>query len=279
VALNRSKSAISLDISHLERRFGLRLCERGRAGFALTPQGEAVYQAVTTLIEDIDRFSAQIAAATGQLYGRATLAVIDNIGSIAAPAMIHGIRHFRGAHPGVQLSLRSGSAREVERAILDRTAQVGVSILPRPAPELEARPLFVERQSLYCARSHPLFDVADADLTPVRIAEHPMISLDTGEAADEAPGRGPLQGARADNLDCLILVILAGVDLGYLPPHYARRWVESGDLRAIRPDLYSRSNTFHLIALKQARLAPLSRALLESVEAAFAAWPVEGEDA
>jgi DNA-binding transcriptional LysR family regulator len=165
----------------------------------------------------------------------------------------------------------------VERAILDRSAQVGVSILPRPAPELEARALFVEGQRLYCARSHPLFAVDDAELGPARIADYPMISLQTGEPGAEGAPRGPSRGAQADNLDCLILVILAGVDLGYLPPHYARRWVEAGELRAIRPDLYGRRNTFHLVSLKAAKLSPVSRALLETFETAFDAWPVDGE--
>jgi DNA-binding transcriptional LysR family regulator len=278
VALGRSKSAISIDIGALERRFGMRLCERGRSGFALTAEGEAIYRAVNTLFEDLDRFSAEVSEASSRLFGRATLAVIDNIGSIAAEAMIAGIRQFRTRHPGVRLSLRSGSASEVERAVLDRTAQVGVSILPRPAPELEARPLFVESQRLYCARSHPLFDVDDGELVPDRIAHYPMISLQTaGGAAVETPGRGSAPGAEADNLDCLILVILAGMDLGYLPPHYARHWVEAGELRALRPDLYSRRNTFHLISLKQAKLAPLTRALLETFEAAFTASPVDGD--
>jgi DNA-binding transcriptional LysR family regulator len=106
-----------------------------------------------------------------------------------------------------------------------------------------------------------------------------MISLPAGDRAEETAGRGAMRGAQADNLDCLILVILAGVDLGYLPPHYAGRWVEAGDLREIRPDLYSRRNTFHLISLKTATLAPVSRALLEAFEAAFAASPVVDEAA
>jgi DNA-binding transcriptional LysR family regulator len=275
VALNKSKSAISVDISSLERRFGMRLCERGRGGFALTPEGEAVYHAINALLEDLDRFSAQIAATASQLFGRVTLAVIDNIGSIAAEPMIAAIRDYRTRHPQVELSIQSGSAGEVERAVLDRTANVGISILPRLLPELETASLFVEGQRLYCSRSHPLFSVDDALLTPSQIAEYPIISLPLGESAAHPVGQGR-RGAEANNLDCLILIILAGVDLGFLPPHYAQRWIEAGDLRAIRPDLYHRQSTFHLLSLKQARLAPISRALFDVLLQAFAAHPVQG---
>jgi len=278
VALNKSKSSISVDISNLERRFGMRLCERGRSGFALTPEGDAVYHAVTTLFADMDKFSAQVAAASSQLFGRVTLAVIDNIGSIAADPMVAAIRDYRLKHPRVQLSIQSGSASEVERAVLDRTAHIGISVLPRLVPELDTRPLFEERLVLYCGRSHPLFSVGDDQLTPERLAEHSVISLQTRDLPGRPSSGQFLRGPEADNLDCLILIILAGVDLGFLPPHYARRWVEPGELRAIRPDQYGAQSMFYLISLKQTRLSPGGRELLDTLSQAFAAHPVDGLD-
>lgn len=277
VALNKSRSAISVDISSLERRFGVRLCERGRSGFALTAEGEAVYEAVTGLLDDLERFSARIAATARQLSGRVTLAVIDNIGSIAAEPMIAAIRAFRTRHPGVQLSIQSGSASEVERAVLDRTANVGISVLPRLLPELETRSLFLEDQLLYCGRAHPLFGLAEAELTPDRVSAHPIVSLPPRDPAAHPALSGLVRGAQADNLDCLILVILAGVDLGFLPPHYARRWVEAGELRAIRPDRYHLQSAFHLMSLRLAQLAPGGRALIETLAQAFAAHPVQDQ--
>ncbi|MBV9509809.1 MAG: LysR family transcriptional regulator [Caulobacteraceae bacterium] len=274
VALNKSKSAISVDISSLEQRIGIRLCERGRAGFALTPEGETVYGAVCGLFEDLDRFSAQIAATSAELTGKVTLAVIDNLGSIAAEPMIAAIRAFRQRHPMVRLSIQSGSASEVERAVLDRTAQVGVSVLPRPAPELDVRPLFPEEQLLYCGPAHALFALDDAALTPEAIASHPIVSLPMRDPAANPFLTGLMRGAQADNLDCLILVILAGVDLGFLPPHYARRWVEAGELKALRPDLYRLTNTFHLMSLRQAKQAPAARELIAALAQGFAEHPV-----
>ncbi|WP_374572014.1 LysR family transcriptional regulator [Phenylobacterium sp.] len=271
VALNKSKSAISVDMSSLEQRLGVRLCERGRAGFALTAQGELVHRAARTLFESLDAFSAEVAGAATQLTGRVNLAVIDNLGSIAAEPMISAIRQFRQKHPLMQISIQSGSASEVERAVLDRTAQVGISVLARPVPELDAAELFVEDQLLYCGRAHPLFAVPDEELTPQRVAEYPVVSFTHGLAAGAPPG-----GAQADNLDCLILVILAGVDLGFVPPHYARRWVESGDLRALRPDLYLRQSTFYLMSLKSVKPAPSTRELVGALSEAFKVYPVGG---
>jgi DNA-binding transcriptional LysR family regulator len=272
VALNKSKSAISVDISSLEQRLGMRLCERGRAGFALTNEGEVVHRAAQALFEGLDRFSAEVATTASQLSGRVNLAVIDNIGSIAAEPMIAAIRAYRERHPGVHLSIQSGSAMEVERAVLDRTAQVGLSVLPRLLPELEANALFVEDQLLYCGRSHPLFHAPDNALTPDQIAGRPVVSF----AFNGAQIGGAIRGPQADNLDCLILVILAGVDMGFVPPHYARRWVEAGDLRVIRPDLYRRQSTFYLMSLKSPNPAPVTRELSQALAEAFGAHPVDG---
>ena len=41
--LNRDASTISRQLGQLEERIGLRLCERGRGGFALTGAGEQIY--------------------------------------------------------------------------------------------------------------------------------------------------------------------------------------------------------------------------------------------
>jgi LysR family transcriptional regulator, transcriptional activator for bauABCD operon len=39
VTLGKSKSAISADVSALESRLGVTLCQRGRGGFSLTSEG------------------------------------------------------------------------------------------------------------------------------------------------------------------------------------------------------------------------------------------------
>ena len=47
--LNVAESTISQHMTDLEKRLGMRLCERGRAGFRLTADGEQVYKATIDL--------------------------------------------------------------------------------------------------------------------------------------------------------------------------------------------------------------------------------------
>ncbi len=52
--LGLSRSAISLHMGDLEKRLGMRLCQRGRAGFALTDEGREVYRATQTLLAALE---------------------------------------------------------------------------------------------------------------------------------------------------------------------------------------------------------------------------------
>ncbi len=58
--LNVAESTISQHMADLEKRLSLRLCERGRSGFRLTPAGEDVYRAATELMMGLDSFRSQV---------------------------------------------------------------------------------------------------------------------------------------------------------------------------------------------------------------------------
>ena len=69
VALNVSQSTISRQIGDLERRLGMRLCQRGRAGFHLTDKGRIVYEACQHLSTALESFRTTVGALRGELVG------------------------------------------------------------------------------------------------------------------------------------------------------------------------------------------------------------------
>ena len=78
VALNVSQSTISRKIGDLERGLGMRLCQRGRAGFHLTDKGRVVYEACEHLSTALESFRTTVGALHGELVGELSIAVIDN---------------------------------------------------------------------------------------------------------------------------------------------------------------------------------------------------------
>lgn len=69
VEIGLTKSAISKHVSDLEIRLGVRLCERGRGGFALTEEGKVVYEAISQLLVSLEEFRSRINAFHSELIG------------------------------------------------------------------------------------------------------------------------------------------------------------------------------------------------------------------
>src|SRR5471030_2914466 len=55
--LNIGISTVSRHVKDLEERLKLRLCSRGRAGFALTAEGERIYEETQRLLASADIFA------------------------------------------------------------------------------------------------------------------------------------------------------------------------------------------------------------------------------
>ncbi len=85
VELNISRPAISLAISELESLLNMRLCNRGRAGFALTEQGEEAYDATLQLLGGLENFRARINAINTELKGELNIGITDNM--VTVPQM------------------------------------------------------------------------------------------------------------------------------------------------------------------------------------------------
>ncbi len=246
VELNKSRSAISVDITALEDRLGFRLCNRGPSGFALTSEGQIVVEAANEMFAGLARFQARVSAAAEDIRGAATLMVLENVGSVASDAMTRAIRQFRRTYPMVKLTITAGTAVEVERAVLKGRADAGVSSLPHPIPELLATPLFAEEALLYCGERHPLFPRAhEASLE--EIAACSILDANFKDPFLQRLFEQSARMVRSNALDCGILVLLAGADIGFLPTHYARNWVERDQIRALQPELLHWRSDFHLI--------------------------------
>jgi DNA-binding transcriptional LysR family regulator len=122
---------------------------------------------------------------------------------------------------------------------------------------------------LYCGRGNALFDVADPapDMVRAQRLVQPSVA-DEPAFAESLLAFAP--GARADTLDARVLLILSGAFVGFLPPHYARAWVDRGELRELLPRLFRSENTFFMVtrggAAPGAAAAALRATILEAFE-------------
>lgn len=264
--LGTSKSAISKQLSDLETRLGVRLCHRGRSGFALTSEGEVVYEASKGLFVAFEDFRSKINSFQNTISGDLHLGLIDTIVTSRRSLLQQILKSFTSMHPSVNLKIISGSAVEIDRLVQDRRLHVGVTLERPGQKDIEAYPLFDEDNNLYCGKDHPLFGEADGDLKPEILKAHKFVQHGYAHADLEAMQQFQFSEPSVSNsTEGVLFLIRTGNYLGYLPTHFARQWVESGEIRALIPTVANKKTGVCVIVNQQTASDPMIRSFLELV--------------
>lgn len=238
-ALGISRSAISLHMSDLEKRLGMRLCQRGRAGFALTDEGREVLRASQTLLAAIEGFRSEVNQLHRQLRGELNIGIINNMVTQPHMRITLALKALRAQGPGVRINIGMSTPGDIERGVLDGQLHVGVIPQITPLAGLEYLPLYEERSLLYCSREHPLFARPDTGISPEELAATDAVApADRLPLAVQERVQTMSASATASDREGIAFLILTGSFIGFLPDHYAARWVEQGQLRALLPDRY-----------------------------------------
>ncbi|MDH4611697.1 LysR family transcriptional regulator [Pseudomonas sp. BN102] len=234
--LGIGRSAISQQMSDLEQRLGLRLCQRGRAGFALTEEGREVYQSSMQLLAALESFRTEVNGLHQHLRGELNIGLTDNLVTLPHMRITHALSRLKERGPDVVINIRMTPPSEVEQGVLDGRVHVGVVPHTVALSGLEYQPLYSERSLLYCAVGHPLFYADDTQLSDERLNQQDAIAPTFRLPADIQAQYQVLNcSASASDREGMAFLILTGRYIGYLPDHYASFWVQQGRLRALKP--------------------------------------------
>ena len=160
--LNIGTSTVSRHVKDLETRLGLTLCRRGRTGFALTPEGQKVYEQTLGLLAAVDTFRGGIDEIHGRMGGELEVALFDKTASNPQARIGEAMARFAERAPSVSLNVHVASLNAIERGVIDGRFHVGVVPAHRASQSLAYADLFGETMQLYAGRGHPLFE-ADTD--------------------------------------------------------------------------------------------------------------------
>ena len=234
--LGIGRSAISLHMSDLEQRLGLRLCQRGRAGFALTDEGREVYQSAQQLLGAMETFRSEVNGLHRNLRGELNIGLTDNLVTLPYMRITNALAQLKAQGPDVHINIRMVPPSEVEQGVLGGGLHVGVVPQAGGLSGLEYLHLYHERSLLYCAVGHPLFYVDDAQLDDARLNSQEAIAP-TFRLPTEVQARYQALNctASASDREGMAFLILTGRFIGYLPDHYAATWLQEGRLRALKP--------------------------------------------
>ena len=232
--LGISRSAISLHMTDLENRLGLRLCQRGRAGFALTEQGQEVLGYFEELSTSIERFRSKINQIHNQLKGELHLGLINNLVTMHHDLITESLAQLTEENPDVCLNLSMSTLSDIECKVLDQRLHLGAVPLVTPLAGLDYTPLYAEDSSLYCAQQHPLATQQDINLND--LGRWPAVRPNYAMPDSAIRLHQHLNcTATATDREGIAFLILSGKFLGFLPDHYAKKWLDDGLIKPILP--------------------------------------------
>lgn len=185
-ALHTSQPGISRQIRELEDELGIEIFVRaGKRLTGLTPGGEKVLPWVERTLLDLENLHRATDDFKLGDHGLLAVAATHSQARYALPAAVH---EFRNHHPHVQLQLHQGSPDQIAHMLRTGQAEIGIaSHVLADDPDLVALPCYRWTHSVVVPPGHALLDGA---LTLERLAEHPVITYDTG-----LTGRGSIDDA------------------------------------------------------------------------------------
>lgn len=234
--LGITRSAISLHMGDLEQRLGMRLCQRGRAGFSLTDEGREILRLSETMMTSVEFFRQQVNQMHEQIRGEFKLGIINNLVTQPMMRITEALQELRTRGPEIRINLSMCTPAEIERGLMDGRLHAGALPMITPLSTLNYYPLYEEKSSLYCSHAHPFFDTAQS-VDNSRLSTADAVAPGYRMTAETIGLHQRLNcNATATDREGIAFLILTGKFVGFLPDHYANGWLEKNMMRAINPD-------------------------------------------
>ena len=231
-------AAASKRLSDLETRFGVPLFERRARGVEPTEAGRALVRHIRGLQASLHALESEVVEFSRGIKGH--LRIAANAGAISE-CLPPDLAAFSQAHPQIRISLEDQTSAEVQAAVAEGRADVGIFVPP----------LLDNRLSTWRYRSGSLAAMVPAGhalaaLERVRfdaLLDHDIVGLHAGAAAHElmraeAEGRGRTLKARLQvrGFDAIAQLVEAGLGVAVLPAAVAQRLAQVFRVRVLALD-------------------------------------------
>jgi DNA-binding transcriptional LysR family regulator len=250
--LGLSPATISNHITNLETRFGVRLCERGRKGFSLTPEGERIHEAAVSVLRSIENFTGIVGSVRGELGGTVHFGTVDAMHTNVQAPIDRAVSRFSSLAPKVVLHIEIASPQDLLQRLVDGRYSLILTPTAERHPSVESHALYREEQRLYCGRSHALF-ARSAEISVAEVREHPFVGRTYAKTLGGEHEVNFALRALTSHMEAIAILIKSGRYLGYLPAHFAQPFVERGEMKSLRDADLAYFDTFYLMHRKDER--------------------------
>lgn len=148
-----TQSAVSQQVSSLERQLKTLLIERSKKRFRLTHEGKMLYESGKQIVQGFDGLVGRLQEARNAVAGSVRAATIYSLGLYNLPPYL---KKFLRAYPQVSVQIEYQRASQVYEDVLGNAVDVGMVAYPWKEPRLEIIPLAEETLVLACPPGHEL---------------------------------------------------------------------------------------------------------------------------
>lgn len=148
-----TQSAVSQQISALEKQFNSVLIERSKKKFRLTREGDVLYEYSKQIIQTYDSLLSRLQEIKDIISGTIRVATIYSIGLHDLPPYM---KKFLKAYPTVKVHVEYRRANQVYEDVLGNVVDIGLVAYPNKDSRLEVAPLRKDKLVLVCHPKHPL---------------------------------------------------------------------------------------------------------------------------
>lgn len=208
-------SAVSQQLSALEREAGVPLLERTGRRVTLTPAAKALVRHAEVVLAALERTESALAAARTGLSGELRIGAFPTAIRMLTPTLIT----LGEQHAGLDLMVTEIDPADVPGALLDRRLDVGLiqdyDVVPLAVdPGLDSVPLLDEAVHLASARPGALRDFRDADwilATPGTLCHTATLRI------CQAAGFTPRARHHVDDFGTVLALVSAGQGIAVVP--------------------------------------------------------------
>ncbi|MGQ3488271.1 LysR family transcriptional regulator [Roseovarius pacificus] len=273
--LRLTQPSVSTALKRLEDRVGRRLIDRKPGHFELTEAGQVLYREAVDIQGSILRLSTLMREMTDEVTGHVRIALASHV---ICPLFDQVLAEFHAEHPHATLSIDVLSSAEAVNSVSARFSSFAVCLVHQRNPKLEYLRIYREFFGLFCGPPHPLF--GREGLVRADLAGHSAVSFETDRLQDALKpvtlmraeaDMGELVVGTSSHLEEVRRMIIAGLGIGPLPLHVAKRDVQDGVMWQLPPYQNAPAIDVHVVwnpkaSLNRAEQSLLNR-LLETIEA------------
>jgi DNA-binding transcriptional LysR family regulator len=261
--LYTSQPYVSNQIRKLEDHFGVPLFVRSHPQISLTEAGEALYERVTQILNDVDSLEQVVQQFQGLQRGTVQLAATESAGNHVMPELIAA---FHRDYPEIVVHLRVGNTEDVLRWIDLDEVEVGISPQRPEAKNLTSERFYREPVVVLYPATMELPDplpVEQLAQLPKVVREHGSLTLGKMHSLLEAYASGTSFVAQLSGTTSVNEAVAAGLGVSLVPARSAKAWLGAGSVKQCTLDGVELEHEYYVIYSEQRYVTPAARALVK----------------